>query len=183
VPHAAACSLALPAACPGSRDLRGCGAVRRAGCYSFSGRMSRPSTSPQGTPPLRAESLGCHKESSMDTQAIRAQMPTLGSRPRAFQRPQRSSSTSSTASPRFRRWAFTSIPSLRGQGHRHHRRGHRRQDGAGRVRGARQALVTDVPDEGAKVQVEPYARRRFDGCARTRPRSRPSSPPTASRTR
>ena len=25
------------------------------------------------------------------------------------------------------------------------------------------ALVTDVPDEGAKVQVEPYARRRFDG--------------------
>jgi hypothetical protein len=25
------------------------------------------------------------------------------------------------------------------------------------------ALVTEVPDEGAKVQVEPYARRRFDG--------------------
>ena len=25
------------------------------------------------------------------------------------------------------------------------------------------ALVTEVPDEGVKVQVEPYARRRFDG--------------------
>ncbi|MDX3930283.1 MAG: GTPase, partial [Shinella sp.] len=24
-------------------------------------------------------------------------------------------------------------------------------------------LVTEVPDEGAKVQVEPYVRRRFDG--------------------
>src|SRR5690606_41123000 len=29
----AACSLALPAACPGSRDLRDCGAVRHAGCF------------------------------------------------------------------------------------------------------------------------------------------------------
>ncbi|TQG74010.1 GTPase, partial [Pseudomonas aeruginosa] len=29
----AACSLALPAACPGSRDLQDCGAVRRAGCF------------------------------------------------------------------------------------------------------------------------------------------------------
>ena len=44
-------------------------------------------------------------------------------------------------------------------------------------------LVTEVPDEGAKVQVEPYVRRRFDGLRADTPRRAPSSPPTASHTR
>jgi hypothetical protein len=34
------------------------------------------------------------------------------------------------------------------------------------------ALVTEVPDEGAKVQVEPYARRRFDGLRADTPEER-----------
>ena len=33
-------------------------------------------------------------------------------------------------------------------------------------------LVTEVPDEGAKVQVEPYARRRFDGLRADTPEER-----------
>src|SRR3546814_4652516 len=50
----AACSLALPAACPGSRDLQDCGAVRRAGCFVLRAHP-RPSTSPsRDRPPLRA---------------------------------------------------------------------------------------------------------------------------------
>ena len=34
------------------------------------------------------------------------------------------------------------------------------------------ALVTEVPDEGAKVQVQPYARRRFDGLRADTPEER-----------
>ena len=44
------------------------------------------------------------------------------------------------------------------------------------------ALVTEVPDNGAKVQVEPYARRRFDGLRADTPEEEPHSLPTASRT-
>jgi hypothetical protein len=72
---------------------------------------------------------------------------------------------------------------FRGQGHRHHRRGHRRQDGRAEFAVLDRTLVTEVPDEGAKVQVEPYVDAASTVCARTRPRSRPSSPPTASPTR
>ena len=44
-------------------------------------------------------------------------------------------------------------------------------------------LVTEVPDEGAKVQVEPMCGAVLTACARTRPRKAPSSPLAASLTR
>ena len=100
----------------------------------------------------------------MDTQAIRARMPTWfsGHVPSTIRN--------------FRFNIFDSQPKVstlgfhipipnpsRGQGHRHHRRGHRRPDRAGRIRCVLdKALVTDVPMKAPKCRSYP-PRRRFDG--------------------
>ncbi|HRY89917.1 MAG TPA: GTPase, partial [Rubrivivax sp.] len=74
----AACSLALPAACPGSRDLRDCGAVRRAGRFFRRTHTASIHLTLKGHTSLAGGSpLVATRSLPMDTQAIRAQMPTL----------------------------------------------------------------------------------------------------------
>ena len=135
-------------------------------------------TSPQGTPSLAGgSSLDCHKSFPMDTQTIRAQMPTLVRGHVPSSDPQLPSSTSSMGQPK----GFDAgLP-------------HRSQNlSRAKVIATTDAIVVktgrpvrhcstrrsspNVPDEGAKVQVEPCAAP-LRRPARGHPREAPSSPP------
>ncbi|MCY1540412.1 hypothetical protein D9M68_760510 [compost metagenome] len=114
---------------------------------SFPGRTRVHPPHPQGTYlPCGRESLGCHKESPHGYPSHPRTDADARCRSCAFQRPfvqvqhLRRSAQGFDAGLSHRPEAF------RGQGHRHHRRGHRRQDGTSRVRGAR----SNARDRGAR---------------------------------
>ena len=180
-----ACSLALPASMP--RQSRPSRLRRGSPCWLFFHPRAHVASihfTPRDTPPLRAGVPWIATRSlPMDTQAIRAQMPTLV-RGHVPSMSAASSSTSSTASPRFRRWASTSIPSpSRARSSPPPTRPSSSRRGGPSSRCSTRHSSPRCPTKAPRCRSSPMCGAVSTACARTRPRRAPSSPPTASHTR